>query len=131
VLKPGGRIAYFNIFVTDDLPERERSRVGKDLPAGVYTRVAQRELLEAAGFAAIQETDVTREFRRTAKALFEANARHERSLRRDLGDGPFEEAQAGRLRTVRNIERGVVRRSLLVARRPPARRAARPPGSAG
>jgi hypothetical protein len=118
VLKPGGRIAYFNIFVAEHLPDEARRRVAKMGNPSVYTRAEQLGLLRSAGFARIGETDVTGEYLRVQRAMYEANGRHARALRRVQGSQQFEERQRGRLRTIENIEAGTLRRSLFVAARP-------------
>jgi hypothetical protein len=117
-LKPCGRIAYYNIFINDKLSPDERRRLRGAGPAGVYTRAQQQGLLRSAGFTSIEETDVTEEYLRLQRALYEANKRHARSLRRSYGAARFDEDQAKRLRTVDGIEAGTLRRSLLVAERP-------------
>ena len=124
-LKPGGRIAYYNIFIADDLPVDVRRRVGRQASnRDVYTRARQRGLLQTAGFARIEEHDVTGEYRRVQRELFEANVRYERALRKVLGDAVFEERQSNRRRTLLAIEAGYLRRSLLVAERPASRKGA-------
>lgn len=125
-LKPGGRIAYFNIFVAEHLPDETRRRIAKMGNASVYSRSAQLGLLRSAGFVNIEETDVTGEYLRVQRAVYEANQRHARALRRVQGNDVFEERQRTRLRTLENIEAGTLRRSLFVAERA-TRRPARPP----
>jgi len=110
-------MAYYTIFVAEELPPRERRRVGKDAPDGMYTHRRQQELLRAAGFDRIHEKDVTAEYLRVQRALYEANARHERALRGVLGDAKFDDAQASRKQTLARIEAGHYRRSLFVAER--------------
>ena len=117
VLKPGGRIAYYNIFVTEELSDDARRQAGKVRP-GTYTPAQQRGLLRSAGFTRIRETDVTAEFERVQRALYEAALRHERALRRLQGDEGFEQRQAGRQESLRGLAEGVLRRSLFVAERP-------------
>lgn len=118
MLKPGGPIAYFTIFVAEDLSQEERRTIGKAMPAGVYTPALQRDLARTAGFVRIQQTDVTDEFERVSRAVYEANERHASSLRRALGVKPFQEAQEGRRKTLQRIEAGILKRALFVARRP-------------
>ena len=118
VLRRGGRIAYYTIFVAEELPARERRRIGKDAPEGLYTHRGQQEILKAAGFGRIRETDVTAEYLRVQRALYDANERHQRSLRRVLGDAKFDDAQSSRKVTLACIESGHYRRSLFVAERP-------------
>jgi hypothetical protein len=117
VLKPGGRIAYFNIFIAEHLPDEARRRIAKAGNPSVYSRSEQLGLLRSAGFVNIEATDVTDEYLRVQRAVYEANERHARALRRVQGPGVFEERQRNRSRTLENIEAGVLRRSLFVAER--------------
>ena len=117
VLKPGGRIAYFNIFIAEHLPDETRRRIAKAGNPSVYSRSEQLGLLRSAGFVNIEATDVTDEYLRVQRAVYEANERHARALRRVQGRGVFEERQRNRSRTLENIEAGVLRRSLFVAER--------------
>lgn len=130
MLKPGGRIAYFNIFIAPGATPEERRPFVQEQPE-LFSRAEQTALLRNAGFARIVETDVTAEYRRTQAALYEANARRERALRRVRGDEDFENSQRFRLHRLRGIDDGIVRRSLFVAQRPGSTRArGRPPRSA-
>jgi len=117
VLRPGGRIGYFNIFITHEIPEQERRRYGRESPWR-YTRAEQQALLRSADFVRIEEQDVTDEYLRIQRALYEANARHGQDLRRVQGDAQFEDRQTSRRRTLEQIERGVLKRSLLLAQKP-------------
>jgi len=117
VLKPGGRIAYFNIFISHDVPQEEQRYFAR-FNRGQYSRAEQAGLLRSAGFVRIEETDVSPEYLRVQRALYQANERHARSLRRALGAARFEEHQANRQRTLRGIETGVLRRALFFAERP-------------
>ena len=114
-MKPGGRIAYFNIFISHDVPTAERRRFAARNP-GQFSRAEQTSLLSSAGFGEIEETDVTAEFRRIMKSLYDANGRHEAALRRQLG-ADFDERQRNRLQGLDGIDKGVLRRSLFVAKR--------------
>ena len=117
VLKPGGRIAYFNIFISEELSPEQRRNIGKLTPPGLYTRAQQQGLLRTAGFVPIEQRDVTDEFLRVQRALVEANERHAKSLGRALGKSQFDERQEGRRRTLRGIEGGAIKRALFVAER--------------
>ncbi len=120
MLKPGGRIAYFNIFFAQGASREERRRFTKD-HAELYTRADQTGLLRHAGFARIRETDVTAEYRRTLDALRQANDRHAQGLRRLQGSDDFDNTQRYRLERIRGIDDGIIRRSLFVAERPAPR----------
>ena len=117
MLRPGGRIAYFNIFIAPDASPDERQSFVQEQPE-LYSRAEQAALLRNAGFVRIVETDVTAEYRRTQAALYEASARHERALRRTRGSEDFDNSQRFRLHRLEGIDAGIVRRSLFVAERP-------------
>ena len=85
MLKPGGRIAYYNIFIAEDLPPESRRKVASSGWQEAYTPARQQGLLRSAGFTNIRETDVTAEYLRVAQALYDANMRRARSLRESLG----------------------------------------------
>ena len=121
MLKPGGRIAYFNIFISHDAPVAEQRRYAR-ANRGHYSRAEQKALLRSAGFTGIVETGVTAEFGRTLRALHEANLRHAPGLKRALGADVFEDRQKSRVRGMDGVDTGVLRRSLFVAVRPAPRR---------
>lgn len=116
VLRPGGRVVYFNIFIAHDAPEAEQRRFAA-ANRGQYSRAGQTALIRSAGLVLVREDDVTEEYRRIQQALYDANARHAGPLRRELGD-EFDERQRNRLRTLEGIDGGVLRRALFVAERP-------------
>jgi hypothetical protein len=118
-LKPGGRIAYFNIYISHGAPRAEQRRFAAASP-GQYSRAEQTGLLRSARLELISESDVTPEYRRVQQALFDANARHAGALREQHGPD-FDGLQSNRLRTLEGIDGGVLRRALFVARRPPSR----------
>jgi hypothetical protein len=120
VLKPGGRIAYFSIFIAPEVSPEDRRSYKQEQPE-LYSRSQQIALLRNAGFAPTEETDVTAEYRRTLEALCQANDRHAGSLRRVRGDKDFEDSQRFRLHRLRGIDEGIIRRSLFVAERPSLR----------
>jgi len=118
VLRPGGRIAYYNIFVPPGLPERLRRRAFRAGPFAVGTRgIPQAELLPRAGFDSVVETDVTDEFLATARAWNGGRQRRESELRAEFGDAWFEDRQADSRAMRSGIEEGLLRRSLFVASR--------------
>ena len=122
VLKPGGRIGYYNIFIAEHLPAARRRALDKEGFAETYTPARQQGLLRSAGFTNIRETDVTAEYLRIVRAFEVAYKRHERSRRRSLGAKLFDERKRRRERTIAGLEAGEIRRSLFLAERP-ARRA--------
>ena len=114
-------MAFYTIFISSDLAEDVRRRVGKDFP-GPYTPADQSGLLRSARFGRIERTDVTDEFLRIQQARVAAYKRHARGLRRALGVAEYDRRLAERARDIRGIEEGVFRRALFVAQRPALRR---------
>ncbi len=115
-LRPGGRIAYYNIFVTPGLPERLHRRALRAGPPAVASRgISQVDLLLRAGFKSVKETDLTAEFLKTARAWYEGRQSQELELRASYGDAWFEERQADSGAMIPAIQDGLLRRSLFVA----------------
>lgn len=119
MLRPGGQLAFCTIFIPPGLSEADYRRALRMGPAGAASRRrGQGNLLRSAGFVEVSETDLTAEFLRIARAWLEARERHADTLSR-LRGGEFAQMQAEARQTVVAIEAGLLRRSLLVARRPP------------
>ncbi|MEX2247650.1 MAG: methyltransferase domain-containing protein [Dehalococcoidia bacterium] len=115
LLRPGGRMAFYTIFVAPGLSPAGRRRAVDAGPPAVASRLDQGDLLRAAGFTAMEEADVTAEYLRIARAYLEANLRHEAGMRGLEGDVRYEERQRDRRKGVAAIEAGLLRRSLFVA----------------
>lgn len=118
MLRPGGRIAYYNIFVTPGLPERLYRRALHAGPPAVASRgISQVDLLLRAGFTSVEETDLTADFLKTARAWYKGRQGQETQLRASCGDTWFEERQADSRAMIPAIEDGLLCRSLFVAPR--------------
>ena len=116
VLRAGGRVAYYNIFVPPGLPKHLHRRALRAGSTAVGSRgISQMDLLRRAGFTSIRETDFSAEFLATARAWFESRQNRESELRASLGDSWFEERQADSREMIPAIEEGLLRRSLFVA----------------
>lgn len=119
LLKPGGRLAFYTIFIPPGLSDRDYRRALRLDRAAIGSRKReQQELLRSAGFVEISETDVTAEFLRISRAWLEARDRHAAGLRESEGHTQFEQKQAEARGQIEAIEAGLMRRSLLVAERP-------------
>ncbi len=117
-LKPGGRLAFFTIFTPQGVPADVWRRLRRGAPLGYRPRADHVSLLRSAGFDQIEEVDVTKQYLRVQRALFEANERHQRALRAAVGDEEFERRQDFRRGALKAIGAGALRRSLFVAERP-------------
>jgi len=116
VLRTGGRVAYYNIFVAPGLPKHLHRRALRAGSTAVGSRgISQLDLLRRAGFTSIQETDFTAEFLLSARAWYEGRQKQEGALRAAFGDSWFEERQADSREMIPAIEEGLLRRSLFVA----------------
>ena len=73
-------------------------------------------MLCTAGFRDIEETDVTADYLSSVRAWFDQSTARESELRTVLGDVLFDERQDDRRVQSSAIERGLLRRSLFVAR---------------
>ena len=117
VLKPGGRIAYYTIYVPADLSNAEYRRITKFWPAAANGRRWPSEMLESAGFIDVREMDVTKQYRKTSHAWSEGRRRRYKELALAMGEdtlkGKIEEGESIR----ELIKDGLLRRSLLTAKR--------------
>jgi len=118
LLRPGGRTAFHTIHPASGLTKAQRRRASRDGPVAVACPRPHRQLLEAAGFVAISETDLTTEFAVVTRAWTEQYAAHREDLVALLGAELFEERQADRSAQLGAIDAGVLRRTLFVATRP-------------
>lgn len=118
-LRPGGRLAFYTILASPDLSDADYRRALRLGPPGVASgKRGQQQLLHSAGFVEVSEADLTVEFLRIARERLAARERHAPALRQSEGESQFEQKQAKDRREVEAIEAGLLRRSLLVAKRP-------------
>ena len=118
LLRPGGRLAFYTIFIPSGLPEAEYRRVvSLGDPPEVVSRASTSELLRSAGFVDFEEIDVTDEFLRTARGWYEAREGYASEMRELEGEAEFAESQASRKGRLEFIKTGLLRRSLFVAQR--------------
>ena len=119
LLRPGGGIAFYTIFIPPGLSESAYRRALKLGPAQAASRRREHEeLLRSAGFVKVSETDLTSEFLRITRQRLEARERRATALRQSLGDSEFEENQSESRAQIEAIEAGLLRRALFVAERP-------------
>ena len=118
VLKPEGRIAYYTIYVPPDLSASDYRRIMKFWPPAGTRKRSPTEMLESAGFIEVQERDVTKQYRKTSRGWLEGRRSRYDELAQAMGEdtlkGKIEEGKA----ILGSIKDGLLRRSLLTARRP-------------
>ncbi len=117
VLKPGGRIAYYTIYVAPDLSAADYRRIMKFWPQAGTRKRSPSEMLESAGFVDVRETDVTKQYRTTSQVWLEGRQSRYDQLAQAMGEdtlkGKIEEGKA----ILELIKDGLLRRSLLTGRR--------------
>jgi hypothetical protein len=111
-------MAFTTILEAPGLSPAARRRARAAGPRAVAMRSDHRRLLGAAGFGDVTELDVTPEFRATAAAWLAEAAAHAQELARLEASGAFEQRQADRRAMVAAIDAGLLRRALVLARRP-------------
>ena len=131
LLRPGGRMAFITIFVTPGLSPSARRRAHRSGPRAVATRCDHRRLLRSAGFADVEETDLTPEFLITSRAWSAENTAHADELAALVPPGAFEERQRERCTQLVAVEDGLLKRALFSATRPLRLRARPSLGLAG
>ena len=117
VLKPDGVLAGYVIHIPLGLtPAQEREAV--DLgPSAVGAEGSPAGLATAAGFREVRVEDVTDTFLATLDRLISARLSHEAPLREVEGDQAFEEEQGKNEEKRRGALSGLLKRSLVVARK--------------
>ena len=119
VLRPGGRLAFYTIFVAPGLTRGDYRRALRSGPSAVSARRKDHEdMLRAAGFRDIAQTDLTEEFLRTTRGWYEGRQRHAAELIAAGGETMFRERQSDSRKQMRAIEDGLLCRALFVATRP-------------
>jgi hypothetical protein len=118
LLRPGGRTAYFTIFVAPGLSKRDHRRAVRLGPRAVRSSKEQAELLQAAGFVRPEVIDVTKDFLETTRRWLSHALELEGGLRNSLGDAVFDEQQASRQEMITAVEEGLLCRALFVGTKP-------------
>lgn len=115
LLRPGGRLAFFSIFVAPDLPPAQhRLAAGAGPDATVGPPIAG--LLERARFTDVVERDLTEEYAASARAWLAARLRHRAELR-PLDPESYDQRIGRNRGAIPVIEQGLLRRALYLARR--------------
>jgi hypothetical protein len=118
LLRHGGRTAFFTIHAAPGLTVSQRRLVSRHGPPAVASRRAHRQLLEAAGFDEITQTDYTDEFVTVTQGLIDQWDLHRNEMEAIWGADQVRDRQRQRRAYVRTVRAGLMRRSLFTARRP-------------
>ncbi len=114
VLRPGGLIAFTTILPTPGLPAPARRRANR-VGVAVAVPTSYPSLLRSAGFTAIDEIDVSADYRATLMRWMAATDRHEDALRAATGDAFFDDRVASRRRSLAAVDAGLHQRRLYTA----------------
>jgi len=118
LLRPAGRTAFHTIHLAEGLTRAQHRRGARAGPVAVACSRPHTQLLGAAGFVDVRETDLTPEFASVTRAWMESYDAHRPELEALLGRDTFVARQAERRSQLGAIEAGLLRRSMLVASRP-------------
>jgi hypothetical protein len=102
---------FTTIEAAPGLSATERRRVAGAGPSAVLTRTSYAGLLASAGFADIDHTDVTAEYRETQQAWTEAMRRRAAGIGAAMGRQAFEQRLADREAALAAVDDGLLRRS--------------------
>jgi hypothetical protein len=116
LLRPGGRLAFFTIQVVPGLSAADQERAVTAGPPSVASKDTG-QLLVQAGFAEVWEQDVSAAYLVTARAWRAARLEYRDELR-PLDPAAYDERMTHGAEAIEAIERGWLRRTLHVARRP-------------
>lgn len=118
VLEPGGRLAVLTIETAPRLAARELALAAELGPSAVRASAPVDVLAEQKGFEVLSRTDVTVEFAGTVEAMTEALLADQETLLKEEGSEAFVEELHKKQRMAEGIERGLLRRTVVIARNP-------------
>lgn len=121
-MKPGGRTAFFTIYVPNDVPRPARRRALGAAPKYGWARTSHTQLMRSAGFVDIDETDYTEQYHETLGGWRDHSAERSAELVELWGCQLFTERQADRRAAIEAVEAGWQRRILISATCPQLRR---------
>jgi hypothetical protein len=111
-------MAFLTIHPAEGLTPYQRRRASRDGPVAVAVSRPHRELLWAAGFIQITESDLTDEFAAVTQGWIEQWDAHRPEMEVMWGQDVFRQRQQDRRNSLRATRQGVLRRSLFTALRP-------------
>jgi cyclopropane fatty-acyl-phospholipid synthase-like methyltransferase len=118
-LKPGGRTAFFTIYVPNNVPRSLRRQALDAAPKYGSSRAAHTQLMQSAGFVDIHETDCTAAYETTLRAWHDQTTQRADELEALWGRELFTERQADWQAAIEAVQAGWQRRVLISATRTP------------
>ncbi len=100
-----------------DLSPAARRRVARSGPSAVLVRTGYPGLLATAGFADVEQHDITSAYRSTQLAWIDATIRRSEAIGRAMGSAALEARIADRRRALAAIDDGLLRRTRYIASR--------------
>jgi len=116
-LRPGGRTAFFTIYVPRDIAPTARQRAFAAAPKYGWLRTSHAQLMQSAGFVDIEETDYTEQYLHTLRGWLDHSDERSAELIELWGNELFAQRQADRRSSIAAVEAGWQRRILISARR--------------
>lgn len=120
LLQPGGRTAFYTIYVPRGLDARARRRARAAAPKYGWSRADHLQLMRSAGFVEVEEIDRTAEYRETLAAWYDAHEQHAQEMRALVGSEAFDDRQRDRRAALAAVDDGLQRRVLMVGVAPAA-----------
>ena len=111
-------MAFLTIHPAEGLTPYQRRRASRDGPVAVAVSRPHRDLLQAAGFIEISESDLSDEFATVTQGWIEQWDAHRSEMELIWGQDVFRQRQQERRKSVQTTRQGILRRSLFTAVRP-------------
>jgi hypothetical protein len=106
---------FTTIEAAPGLSPADRRRVARSGPSAVLTRTSYPSLLASAGFGAIEQTDLTAEYRATQQAWFDATGRRFEAVAAAMGETALEQRLINRAGALAAVDAGLLCRSQYAA----------------
>ncbi|MDJ0925439.1 MAG: hypothetical protein QNJ77_12830 [Acidimicrobiia bacterium] len=113
ILKPGGTTCFAVIAVAEGLTDEELAEAINAGPPYVTAAPGYPELMSAVRFSQVDIGDVTDGYLETLRAWHSAWRTESVALKRVVGNTDYDERQANRVRSIKAVEDGLLRRYLI------------------
>ena len=116
---PGGHLGALTIETSPGLARADLALAAELGPTSVRAEASLEELVRLAGLEVVDVVDLTNEFAETIRVMTERLRADEALLRREEGAEGYEDEVGKKQRMMDGLERGLLRRTLVVARKTP------------